>query len=586
MKNIKNIILSGSAVLCALLSLTNCQVTDRVPEATITDMSYWTKVEDLKLYLRTFYTSFNSYVPVTDYLDTQSDIAVPNNMSNVIFDTRTVPTGSTGWSSSDWSNIRALNYFFTHYENVSGTAEEINHYVGVACFFRAKEYYEKVKRFGDVPWYDTDLHTDDEELLYKARDPRKTVMENIVSDLEYACRNLKDPSGVASGEVHKYVAYAFLSRVCLYEACWMKYRGISGWETFMQKAADAAKAVIDSGVYSIVKVKSGYEMDDDHPLYYRSLFTQTDLTGNKECIMPMVFIENLRMNGVSRYNSVGLSKDFMEQFLCTDGLPIAKSPLYKGDKNVVDEFTNRDPRMYNMMDCAYSPWILDGSGKPTVQGKVIPGSGEPACRTGYRSIKFKSPVPAQQGYMVGDTDFAIFRYAEVLLNYAEAMEELGKCTQSVLDITINQLRDRVDMPHLTTTPEHDPLATVNGGPRYGYEISDLLYEIRRERTIELAMEGLRWDDICRWKAGKLFENPKTMLGIVVNDDVIADYTAYYGSNPFSGVTLYTINDWDGEKKLLQWYSQSSRTWNDRNYLDPLPLEQLTLNPNLTQNPGW
>ena len=588
MRTIKNIILSGAAFIGALTMMTGCNVTDLVPESSITDASYWTKVDDLNLYLRTFYSTFNSYVPITDYLDSDTDFAVPNSRSNTLFNTRTVPTGSTGWSSSDWSNIRALNYFFTHYQSVSGTEEEINHYVGLASFFRAKEYYEKVKRFGDVPWLEKDLQTDDEELLYMARTPRLEVMKNVVKDLEYAAAHLKGPESVKSGEVNKYVAYLFLSRVCLFEGTWMKYRNISGWEEFLQKAASAAKAVMDSGNYEIVKELSGYEIDAEHPLYYRNQFVSHDLTGSKECILPMVFISGIRMDGVSRYNSHGLSKDFIEQFLCTDGLPIAVSPLYKGDKHVFDEFENRDPRMYNMLDCPYSPWTQSSDGTNVANGRNIPGTGEPVNRTGYRSIKFKNPEPDQFTYMAGDTDLPIFRYAEVLLNYAEAMAELGQCTQDVLDQTINVLRDRVDMPHLTTNPVADPLAkTVTGAYRYGYEISPLLYEIRRERAIELAFEGLRWDDIRRWKAGALIENPKSMLGLNVNDNVVKDYTDFNGgANPFNGTPLYTINDWDGTKQLLEYYGTAERKWDDRNYLDPLPLEQLTLNSNLAQNPGW
>lgn len=587
MRSIKNIILSGVAAISAFAMLTGCNVTDCVPESSITDVSYWTKVEDLQLYLRNFYSTFNSYVPITDYQDTHTDVTVRNSRSDVLFDTRSVPTGSDGWGSDDWSNIRALNYFFTHYQNVTGTQEEIEHYVGLACFFRAKEYYEKVKRFGDVPWFEKDLQTDDEDLLYMERTPRKTVVENIIKDLDYACQHLKGPESVQAGEINKYVAYTLLSRVALFEATWMKYRNISGWETFMQRAADAAKAVMSSGNYGIVKELSGYEIDADHPLYYRNQFVSFDLTGNKECILPMIFIENVRMNGISRYNSYGISKDFIEQFLCTDGQPIAVSPLYKGDKNVFDEFENRDPRLYNMMDCQYSPWTQDAAGKNVANGRVIPGTGEKVIRTGYRSIKFKNPEPSQFTYMACWTDFNIFRYAEVLLNYAEAMAEMGKCDQNVLNQTVNLLRNRVDMPHMTTSPADDPLALVNGKPRYGYEISNLLYEIRRERTIELAFEGLRWDDICRWKAGVLIENPKTWLGINVNDAVIKDYTDFNdGANPFKDTPLFTMNDWDGTKDLLNYYGVTERKWNDRNYLDPIPLEQITLNPKLTQNPGW
>jgi hypothetical protein len=132
------------------------------------------------------------------------------------------------------------------------------------------------------------------------------------------------------------------------------------------------------------------------------------------------------------------------------------------------------------------------------------------------------------------------------------------------------------------------LATVAGKPRYGYTVSPLIYEIRRERRIELAFEGFRWDDIVRWNAGKLIENPKTMLGMAVNQGVVERYKRNYGgTDQLSSRLLYNISDWDGKQKsLLQVYSTTSRVWNDKLYLDPLPTDQLVLNPNLTQNPGW
>jgi len=230
------------------------------------------------------------------------------------------------------------------------------------------------------------------------------------------------------------------------------------------------------------------------------------------------------------------------------------------------------------------------------------GSGAEQNATGYISTKFRDPDPEQWNANSTTTDWYIFRYAETLLNYAEALFELGQCTQAVLDLTVNKLRARLDytdsegnqiiMGRLSVNPVVDPMAIVDGQPRYGYSISPLLYEIRRERSIELAFEGLRWDDICRWKAGKLIDNPKTMWGMVVNDDVVDFYTKINGgTNPFRNSQLATITDWDGKTKtLLRVYSddlEARRKWNDKYYLDPLPQIQTTLNPNLLpQNPGW
>ncbi len=573
-------------VLCVTTLFHSCDVLDRVPESEFTDLNYWTNVNDLKLFTRSFYT--NLIVPENGYPDSQSDICVSASKNSTLFDNRTIPTGSDGWGKDDWSNIRSCNYFLSHYGTVQGDQKEINHYVGEIRFFRALEYFNKVKRFGDVPWYDKDLQTNDIELLYKGRDPRLTVVNHILEDLQYAAENLKDPSQVEKGALHKYAAYALKMRVALFEASWMKYRGIAGWETLMRQAASTAEIIMNSKLYDIVKLNSDYTIDNEHPLYYKSLFIQEDLTSNKECILPRIFIQDVLMHGISRTTSDGLSKDYVESFLCDDGKPIALSSRYQGDATIDKEFLNRDPRLYNQLDCKYNPSEVNLDGTLKFNSLIIPGTGDNPCATSYRSIKYKHPDPVQQGYIKGHFDMHIFRYAEVLLTYAEAKAELGECTQEVLNQTINKLRDRVDMPHLTTDPPADPLAMVDGHPRYGYEISPLLYEIRRERKIELAFENFRWDDICRWKAGKLIENPKTMLGIVLNDEVVQSYTIYNGGiNPFEGLKRAIINDWDGQKQLLQPYDVCTRKWNDRLYLDPLPLEQTTLNPNLLpQNPGW
>jgi len=180
-------------------------------------------------------------------------------------------------------------------------------------------------------------------------------------------------------------------------------------------------------------------------------------------------------------------------------------------------------------------------------------SGE--CNTGYRIIKFFSPTQRDFEYQRNVLDDPIFRYAEVLLNFAEAKAELGEISQQDLDISVNLLRDRVGMPHMKTNIDFvDP-----NWPDWEVPIEPLINEIRRERRIELAVEGFRFDDLRRWKAGKLVTNPKTYLG--ARDPATNNYRVLYPG-------------------------RESRPWDDKNYLYPLPLNELTMNNNLTQNPGW
>ena len=573
-----------------LLGLTACDVTNTVPEDAITDLNYWTKVADLKQFANSFYTTLSA---PSQWLDNTSDNAVTNSPDDWLFNNATVPGSGGEWATSNWTNIRNLNYFLGRYQTVTGDASDINQYVGEIRFFRAHEYFNKVKTFGDVPWIDKDLTTADTELLMKARDPRSLVIDKIIEDLDFAAQNLKKPAELEKGRLHKYAALQLLSRVALYEGTWMKYRNINGWEKYLQKAAEATSIIMNEGNYAIVKGNAPHKFDG-YPLYYRQQFIQEDLSTNAECVLPRIYLKDILMHGLSRSvneTGWGISKDFMEDFLCIDGKSIALSALYKGDATFPLEMQNRDPRLRNMVDNPKLPYFLDGTVPISYPVTSIAVN---QCPTGYMASKFRDPVPAQNEANQTTYDWYVFRYAEVLLINAEAKAELGTITQQDLDKTINLLRARLDEPdnfvmgRLTMNPPVDPLATINGRPRYGYTISSLLYEIRRERRIELAFEGFRWDDIVRWKAGKLIENPKTMLGLAVNQEVEAYYTQYNGgSNPFTGRSFYQLTDWDGNtKRLLKVYENMSRTWDDRLYLKPLPTDQLQLNDNLTQNPGW
>lgn len=572
------------------LSFTACDITNTVPEDAITDLNYWKKVEDLKQYANNFYTTLSG---PSQWYDNTSDNCVTNSPDNRLFNNMTVPGTGGGWASGNWTNIRNINYFLQRYQTVEGDSKEINQYVGEMRFFRAHEYFNKVKTFGDVPWVDKDLTTTDEDILMKPRDPRKFVIDKIIEDLEFAAANLKDASELENGRLNKYSALQFLARVALYEGTYMKYRNISGWQSYLEKASSVSDQIINSGKYAIVKGNAPYTFEG-YPLFYRQQFIQEDLTSNKESVLARIYLKDKLMHGLSRSvneTGWGISKDFIESFLCIDGKPISLSSQYQGDESTEKEFQNRDPRLRNMVDNPKLPYFLNGTVPISYPVTSIAVN---SCPTGYMASKFRDPVPAQNEANQTTYDWYVFRYAEVLLINAEAKAELGTITQEDLDKTINQLRARLDEPgkfqmgRLFMNPPVDPLAKINGTPRYGYEVSPLIYEIRRERRIELAFEGFRWDDIVRWKAGKLIENPKTMVGITVNNNVEEKYIQFNdGTNPFTGRSFYETTDWDGKlKKMLAVYADMNRTWDDKLYLDPLPTDQMQLNPNLTQNPGW
>ncbi|MCC8094185.1 MAG: RagB/SusD family nutrient uptake outer membrane protein [Tannerellaceae bacterium] len=570
----------------------SCSVTDISPIDSLTDASYWNSVSDLELYANNLYEA--SFQGPSATLDNISDNFVTTSYQQYLFNEFQVPSmAGSGDREWYWTYIQRCNFFLNRYQTVEGSEEEINIYVGEVRFFRAHEYFKKIKTFGDVPWYDKDLQTTDTELLYKARDPRDYVLGKIIEDLEFAIDWLPDYGNQVEGRLTKDAARTFLARVYLHEGTHRKYHNtqdVYSSEELLRKAVETAETIINTGYYEIVKgsdTGAGQESFEGYPLYYCNQFVQLDLTSNKECILPRIYEEGILYHELGRQASesgTGLSKDFVESFLCKDGSPISVSDLYNEDDSDVtweNELQNRDPRIYQIIDNSHRPYrVINGEQQTNSYTDVNAN----ASVTGYPCVKFRSPLQAQAEARNSTYDWFLFRYAEVLLIYAEAKAELGECTQADLDKSINLLRDRVEMPHLTTDPVVD-LAPVD----YGYVISPLLYEIRRERRIELVQEGFRFDDIIRWKAGKLLENPKTMFGIRITDEV----ETIYPDNTFGGESGRPVVEYNGKVYLYQYEGSKSlndagRKWdtNDKRYLYPIPTDQLVLNPNLIQNPGW
>lgn len=577
--------ISQLALGCALL-FSACDATDLHPLDSLTDNSYWKTADDLQLYANGLLGNFGG---ASIYGDDQSDVFVNQTVSSYLFDTQTINSAS-GW---DWGTIRSCNYFMTRYQQASGNEAEINQYVGEVRFVRALQYYSKIRSFGDVPWYDKDLQTTDIEELYKPRDPRNMVLGKIIEDLEFAAKWCS--TNKASGRPTADGALAQLARVCLYYGTYMKYHnepesnGLSS-QILLQKAKAATDQLIASGKYDIVKAENpqGTETFPEWPLPYANLFVQDDLSGCAENIMARYYKENLVMHELGRQaggKGFGLSKAFIESFLMQDGTPIYNAGSgYQGDNTIEEEIQGRDPRLWQIIATTRRPnWTKSGDLTMTPWGwssTVNPDAGV----TGYPCEKFHSSNFEQQQPNASTFDWFIYRYAEVLLINAEANYELGSCTQAVLDATINRLRDRVDMAHLTTAPVADA-APLD----YGYTVDPLLYEIRRERCIELINEGFRMDDLKRWNAMKLLENPLTMLGMRITDDVEAFFEPFSVTFGPDSRQTYTYNG----KTYIQTYQPETmfsegRKWtpNDRRWLSPIPLEQLRLNPNLKQNPGW
>jgi hypothetical protein len=529
---------------------------NRTPISDISPQNFFTDETDMQLYCNQYYSN----LPIQNFLDADdnSDDKANQSINALLAGTYTVPSAASG-TTWDFSFNRTLNFFLANYAKANATDSVKDIYVGETKFFRALDYWNKVKLYGDVPYIDHYITDTSTSVLYAPRTPHKQVMDSVLSDLNFAVAHLPLPANAAKGRLNMYQALALKARVCLWEGTYREYFSAGDQTTYLQAAADAAQQIISSGLYSL------YSTGNPATDYY-NLFIQHDLSTNPEAIMPMLYSTNVLMNGIDRSLGEagdGYSKDFVRNFLCTDGLPTALSPLYKGDDSLDQEIINRDPRLAQQ---------IATRGFDFLAGDIItlPRIGTTVTSTGYQPIKGRSSALTDWNANASTLEFFIFRYAETLLIEAEATAELGTCTQTTIDNTINKLRDRVGMPHMVIANlVRDPNSHFPG-------VSVLIDEIRRERRVELGAEGFRFDDLHRWNAGTLINNPETILGIKLLPSVRAEY-------PSTQVSSIVV---DANDYVRVYTNITARTWNDKLYLYPIPTGEISLNPNLTQNPGW
>lgn len=549
MKINKNLINIIAVYLLGIFVFSACndEFMDRYPLAALNDATFFKSTNDLKTYANRFYTSLNTLSAYSG--DDASDNQCPQVRNSFLWDSYTVPVSGGVWSKGNWLNIRYCNYFLSRYHTAEGITDEINRYLGEVLFFKSLYYYEKVTQLGDVPWLNSDLKTDSEE-LYAPRDSRKLVMDSICENLDRAIKYL--PEDILEDRISRYVALTVKARICLYEGTFRKYHGLGDETKMLRQAADAAWEVINSKKFSLYS--TGNPETDLHSFFQLHF---NEMKDSKEAIYYVNFILGSRTHNrvrQCREANTGMSKDFVESFLCrTDGLPIALSPDYKGDNKFDDEFENRDFRMKQTIYTSDRPYLIRQDGSMVYEETPMFSN---FLTTAYRIYKMLSPLDADNEYERCEISDPVYRYGEVLLIYAEAKAELGECDQTVIDQTINVLRTRVAMPHMTL-----PISfTDPNWPNWEVPVSPLINEIRRERRVELACEGLRYNDLQRWKAGKLVNNIKTYLG---------------ARDPSTNDNSYRVV-----------YQGFTRTWNDRLYFYPIATQELAMNNALTQNPGW
>lgn len=522
-----------------------------------------------------------------------SDNIVSVNFPAKVSGSRIVPpTPTSAHGEWNWGQLRDINFVIDNYAKVDNPAARTK-YSGIAKFFRAYFYFDKLRNYGDVPWIGHVLLASEREEIFKSRDSREVVADSILADLDYAIANI--PAAKQVFEITQYTALALKARVGLFEGTYRKYHGLGNYEKYLNAAVSAAQTLMNTKAYTIYSTGGPKEA-------YRNLFTLED-QNSVETILAQKFVKGVSYNKIGHFmttpsGSWSLPKDLVNSYLMDDGSRFTDKPNYE-TVEYFDEMQDRDPRLTQ---------TTAGPGFKVLGESAVEPFDFHAGISGYRVIK---ALPSRDQWSIngGRTDIILFRFGEVLLNYAEAKAELGMISQNDLDISINILRDRVQMPHLN-------LADANTNPdQYLAKMypnvgasgnTGVTLEIRRERRIELFNEGFRWDDLMRWKEGKKIEQP--MVGIYfphlgafdMNNDGIPDVYLYDGDDsgippsiPTSGrvnVQYVPLRDpvtgqVGGTSGNLMPHP-SGAFQDPRDYLYPIPTSELVLNKNLKQNPGW
>lgn len=576
MKKILFIILSAGIAMV----VSSCQedFLDLTPADQISDPEFWKSPQDMELYLNGLYSVLPGWrlsgSGGNPLLDAGTDLAIAVGLwlptKNPLDGAINVPSSGGGWN---WAPVRNVNYFLDNMDRVPEGGLK-DHYIGEALFFRAWNYFTLLKQFGDLPIITKTLSSNDEDALYSPRSSRTEVANFIISDLDMAISKLRKKNEVPAQRISKDIAYLLQARVALYEGTWEKYhqndvfKGTTDGNTFIAKAAEAAKAIIDGGTYSLATGKPD-------EVYYE-LFNQINLSSNNEILLWRSYSAAQGDQFTNQLwnwpHGSGYTQDMIRMYLCTDGLPISLSPLYMGENDIREVIQNRDPRLVQSVMNPGDPILINLKNDTTKYTLPVLG-GAQNDPTGYESQKFRRPqLDPATGDQSGELAYIIFRYAEAMLIYAEARAELGQLTQADLDLTINQLRARVGMPDMVLAS----IPTDPNWPDYGYSLPNYLHEIRRERAVELLTEGFRFDDLMRWAAHELFVG-KRPKGAYYSEELKAAFpNLTVDENNFLDPYITALNGPNGG-----WGFNPAK-----NYLMPIPINELTVNPALTQNPGW
>ncbi|MDY6293587.1 MAG: RagB/SusD family nutrient uptake outer membrane protein [Bacteroidales bacterium] len=565
------------------LLLTSCSdLLDTEPYDQFTKQNYFTSENNVKLFANYFYNTFTGYGSGSGdyYFNTLNDDQASTGITNWTF--TSVPGTSGAWNNP-YVEIRRANTLIANVPGIASMSDAAkNNWIGIGRLYRAWQHYKLVRAYGDCYYVDKELDATDEDILYGPRQPRNDVMDKVLEDLNFAVGNITADDG-SKVAYNKWVALAMKAEICLFEGTYSKYvtNNLNRATTYLTEAKDACLQIMNSGKYSL---------NSD----YKSNFDSEDLSKNPEMILYKHYVLGVMGHGTIDYTCGstqvnGMTKDAFDSYLFTDGKPLALTSMDKSDKGVVvsiddnsgygeakhidisEVLANRDPRL----SAAVDP-ILQFPGS----GYARFGGAQSTSSTGYGVMLFDNEKYAKdangkdtngnrQSTYGNYSDAPIFWYAEILLNYAEACAELGNCTQADLDKSINLLRDRVNMPHLTTAVAADPANNMG--------VSPLIWEVRRERRVEMMYcMNDRYYSLQRWNQLDKLDTqkyPNLSRG------------AYVMGFDAEGVKLTDV-DIDADGYINCKNNGAERIYSDKYRLFPIPNDQANLNPQIGQNPGW
>lgn len=570
---------------------------DKQPFTSLNPTTAFKTVGDLQLYTNSFYVNQMPNARAVFTGDNVSDYISGNNPPQIMTAQVSAnnPVNGNAWSraagaTGSWPELRNINYFLQNNHDPAISDSVRNVYSGIARFFRAWWYYNMVREFGNVPWVGSALSTTDSS-LYKTQDPRTLVMDSIEADLDFAIAHAPAAKDNGCSTITKWTALALKSRVGLFEGSFRKYHtelGLGGSAaTWFNNSVSAATLLMSSGLYKLHT--SGNPQSD-----YRAVFT-TSAPWSDEIILAFVYNDGLKLwHDANAYftsttlgNRTSPIKSFIDTYLKKDGSRFTDQSNFD-TISFVNEMANRDLRLQQTVRCNGYKYSTGVSAPPDYSYTF----------TGYQPLKFNVDNPAINLNSQNNNSIPIFRYAEVLLNLAEARAELGSFTATDWNNTIGLLRSRAGIANTAMPVAADPYMAQY----FMNTISDpVLLEIRRERGVELMLEGFRFDDIRRWKMGPLMNMayngvyvPQLNTPYAMNGDGVlnvAFVTAAPASGAVKGVYYYVIDNrtvklTQGSTGNIIWLANIPRVWDDKMYYDPIPSSEIVLNPNLKQNPGW